>query len=83
MGSDLNFHSTSYEWLAFVGPTAFFKGEGTINGQGVYKFMITAKDGDPDTIRIIIWYEDEAGEHVVYDNGANQALGVGYITLSK
>ena len=68
-----NFSSTSYEWLVVAGSKAQFKGVGTINGEGVYKFMLTANDGNPDTFRIKIWYEDAAGEHVVYDNGSEQA----------
>ncbi len=51
---DLNFHSTSYEWLVVAGNKAQFKGEGTINGQGSYKFMISADDDNPDTFRIQI-----------------------------
>jgi hypothetical protein len=45
--------------------------------------MITAEDGKPDTFRIKIWYEDSAGEHVVYDNGSQQALGGGSIVVHK
>ena len=45
--------------------------------------MITANDGNPDTFRIKIWYEDETGEHVVYDNGSQQALGGGSIVIHK
>jgi hypothetical protein len=52
---DLNFKSVSYEWLVVAGNMAQFKGEGTINGQGVYQFMITADDDNPDTFRIKIW----------------------------
>jgi hypothetical protein len=80
---DLNFHSTSYEWLVVAGSKAQFKGAGTINDEGLYKFMITASDGSPDTFRIKIWYEDAAGEHVVYDNGSQQPLGSGGITVMK
>ena len=35
----------------------------------------------PDTFRIKIWWEDEAGEHVVYDNGMDQAIGGGNIVV--
>jgi PKD repeat protein len=80
---DLNFQSVSYDWLVVAGSKAQFKGTGTINGLGVYKFMLTAVDGNPDTFRIKIWYEDGAGEHVVYDNGSQQALGGGSITVHK
>jgi hypothetical protein len=51
---DLNFHSTSYEWLVVADNTAQFKGEGTINGEGSYRFMIWADDENPDTFRIQI-----------------------------
>jgi hypothetical protein len=79
----LNFKSTSYEWLVVAGSKAQFKGIGTINGEGSYKFMITADDGSPDTFRIKIWYEESGVEYVVYDNGSQQALGGGSIVVHK
>jgi hypothetical protein len=79
---DLNFHSTSYEWLVVTGSNfAKFKGEGTINGQGNYKFQIWAGDGSPDTFRIKIWNEDGGNEIVVYDNGMDQPIGGGSIVV--
>ncbi len=72
--ADLNFHSDAYEWLVVAGTKAMFKGAGTINGEGSYKFMISATDGDPDMFRIRIWSEDElvatddVEEIVIYDN---------------
>jgi len=79
---DLNFHSTSYEWLVVTGSNfAKFKGEGTINGQGNYKFQIWAGDGAQDTFRIKIWYEDGGNEVIVYDNGMNQPIGNGSIVV--
>jgi hypothetical protein len=74
--ADLNFHSDSYAWLVIAGAKAQFKGVGTINGMGAYKFMISAMDADinndnftVDRFRIKIWTEDESGtETVVYDN---------------
>jgi hypothetical protein len=80
---DLNFHSVSYEWLVVAGSKAQFKGVGMINGQGMYKFMLTAIDGSPDRFRIKIWYEENGAEIVVYDNGNDQALGGGSITIHK
>ena len=74
---DLNFKSMSYEWLVVAGNKAQFKGEGTINGQGSYQFMISADDDNPDTFRIKIW--DENG--TVYDNGSQQSLGGGSIVV--
>ena len=81
----LNFKSTSYEWLVVAGMKAQFKGVGTINGQGPYKFMLFADDGSPDkpdTFRIRIW-EVGTDEIVVYDNGSQQSLGGGSIVIHK
>lgn len=70
--ADLNFHSDTYEWLVIAGSRAQYKGTGTINGEGEYGFMLTAIDGqinsvdDPDRFRIKIW--DKASDAVVYDN---------------
>ncbi|MFC1865798.1 PKD domain-containing protein [Chloroflexota bacterium] len=80
---NLNFHSTSYDWLVVTGSNfAKFKGTGTINSEGEYKFQIWAGDGDPDTFRIKIWTEDEGGSETVrYDNGSNQPIGGGSIVV--
>lgn len=80
---DLNFHSSSYDWLVVTGSNyAKFKGVGTINGSGEYKFQIWAGDDSPDTFRIKIWEEDGGGdETVVYDNGFNQEIGGGSIKI--
>ena len=64
-----------------AGNKAQFKGEGTINGEGSYKFMISADDDNPDTFRIKIWDEENGVEVVVYDNGSQQALGGGSIVV--
>jgi hypothetical protein len=67
---DLNFHSSSYDWLVVAGQDrAKYKGIGTINGTGNYGFMLTAVDNgnSGDTLRIKIWDKDNA-EAVVYDN---------------
>ncbi|HLF95826.1 MAG TPA: PKD domain-containing protein [Methylococcaceae bacterium] len=66
----LNFHSTSYQWLVVSGARAQYKGEGTVNGEGGYGFLLSAIDGQVtggggmDKFRIKIW---NAGG-VVYDN---------------
>ncbi len=74
----LNFRSDTYDWLVVAGVRAQYKGTGTINGQGEYKFLLTAIDADVNTndsitvdrFRIKIWWEEVDGtEHVVYDNG--------------
>lgn len=81
--ADLNFHSSSYQWLVVTGGNyARFKGLGTINGVGNYKFMIWAGDGTPDTFRIKIWQEDEfEDETVIYDNGSDQPIAGGSIVI--
>lgn len=76
---NMNFHSTSYEWLVVAGNKAQFKGEGSINGQGSYKFMISADDDKPDTFRIQIWGDTGT----VYDNGSQQSLGGGSIVVHQ
>jgi len=80
---DINFHSNDYDWLVVNqgGSNAQFKGTGTINGLGEYKFMIWAKDGEPDAFRIKIWEENAGTETIVYDNGFAQALGGGSIVV--
>jgi hypothetical protein len=80
---DLNFHSSSYQWLVVTGSDAAkFKGVGTINGAGEYRFMIWAGDNEPDTFRIKIWTEGEfEDETVVYDNGSDQTIGGGSIVI--
>ena len=78
----LNFHSSVYEWLVVTGNNkAQFKGTGTINGTGDYKFMVWAGDGTPDTFRIRIWEEIGGIEYDKYDNGTDQAIGGGNIVV--
>lgn len=48
--ADFDFRSTHYDWLVIAGSKAKFKGVGTVNGAGEYGFMVTATDGDPDTL---------------------------------
>ncbi|MGE0887026.1 MAG: PKD domain-containing protein [Blastocatellales bacterium] len=92
---DLKFKSTSYEWMVISGgKKAQYKGFGTINGGGNYRFMLTAIDGDQpggggqDKFRIRIW-SDAGG--LVYDNQMNApdsndpttVLGGGSIVIHK
>jgi hypothetical protein len=89
---NLNFKSTSYQWLVISGPQAQYKGKGTINGGStVYDFILTAVDGSMsggggvDKFRIKIMN----GSVVVFDNqqGATDtdapttALGGGSIQI--
>ncbi len=80
---NLNFHSDTYQWLVVNqnSTNAQFKGSGTINGEGEYRFMLWAGDGEPDTFRIKIWWEDGETENVVYDNGMDQEIGGGNIVV--
>jgi hypothetical protein len=91
--ANLNFHSESYDWLVVAGAKAQYKGIGTINGNGEYKFMLTAIDGQinggggVDKFRIRIW--DDSG--IIYDNMLNAPdsndpqtiLGGGSIVIHK
>ncbi|MEX2140431.1 MAG: autotransporter-associated beta strand repeat-containing protein [Pirellulales bacterium] len=71
--ANLNFHSSSYDWLVVAGARAQYKGTGTINGAGNYGFMLTAVDGQIngggglDKFRIKIWDKNN-GDSIVYDN---------------
>jgi hypothetical protein len=85
---DLNFHGSVYDWLVVTGSNyAKFKGTGSINGEGTYKFHIWAGDGTgdngEDTFRIKIWYEEGGSEVMVYDNGMDQEIGGGSIVVHK
>jgi DNA-binding beta-propeller fold protein YncE len=73
--ANLDFHSNAYQWLVVAGPNAKYKGTGTINGESVYGFMLTAVDGDipgggeTDKFRIKIWdATDTTEEVIIYDN---------------
>ena len=67
--ASFNFQSTSYQWLVVSanGTKAQYKGNGTVNGNGSYGFLLTAYD-EPDKFRIKIW--NTATSAVVYDNRA-------------
>lgn len=81
--ADLNFHSSSYQWLVVNqgDSRAQIKGSGTINGTGDYKFMLRAGDGEPDTFWIQIWEEIGGVEVLYYDNGVDQSIGGGSIIV--
>jgi hypothetical protein len=90
---NLNFKSTSYEWLVIAGARAQYKGSGAINGSGDYGFILTAIDGEQpgggnqDRFRIKITgpggivYDNQMG---LDDNGdPTTALGGGSIVIHK
>jgi len=68
---NLNFHSSSYQWLVVAGSKAIYKGSGTINGAGTYGFLLSAIDGSPDKFRIKI----QNGDITVYDNQVSGETG--------
>ncbi|CAN5285582.1 hypothetical protein BH23BAC1_BH23BAC1_10230 [soil metagenome] len=89
---NLNFKSTAYEWLVVSGTRAQYKGTGSINGAGNYKFMLTAiDDSNGDRFRIKI---TNSLDEVLYDNqvntsdtdgltSINTSLGGGSIVIHK
>jgi hypothetical protein len=95
---DINFHSSAYDAGSLViagGKKATYRGDGTVNGEGGYRFVLIAVDGDappstgPDRFRIKI----TKGGSVVYDNrpgssedpdlSATDVLGGGSIVIHK
>ena len=93
----LRFKSTSYQWLVVAGARGQFKGEGSINGMGGLRFLLTAVDGQvsggggTDRFRIKLWRINADGTdgEVVYDNqmdapddsDAATAIGGGSIVI--
>lgn len=89
---NLDFYSSSYDWLVIAGAKAMYKGEGAVNGVAGFTFQISAIDGQVnggdgvDKFRIKI---KETGGGVIYDNqpGAEEnddpttALGGGSIKV--
>lgn len=80
---DLNFHSSSYDWLVVAGPLAQFRGSGTINGVGDFEFLIRATDGQVsggdgvDRFRIQIW----GAGGMRYDNQGDDELIRGSVVI--
>jgi hypothetical protein len=94
---DINFHSTSYDWLVIAGHKAMYKGTGIINGDGNFGFQLSAIDADLtpstdiDLFRIRIWDKDN-NDALVYDNKVGEsdpnadpstALGGGNIKIHQ
>ena len=85
--ADLDFHSTSYDWLVLAGSKAQYKGRGAINGLGDYGFMLTATDGtisgdSADKFRIKIWeIREDDTENIVYDNNTGADDGTDSATI--
>jgi len=91
----MNFQSTSYQWLVVAGAKAQYKGEGTVNGEAGYGFLLTATDGQVngggniDRFRIKIWrlvggapvFDSSLGASEDIDVASPQQLGSGSIVI--
>lgn len=82
--ADLQFHSTSHDWLVVSGSKVRFKGSGTIDGAGDFAFLVSAVDGavsgdGVDTFRIKIW--DKSTGVVVYDSEMGRGDGAPATTV--
>ena len=70
---DLNFHSSHFDWLVVTDVEAKIHGQGSVNQEGDYGFLLSvvdndlAGDGAQDKLRIKIWDKNN-GDIVVYDN---------------
>ncbi len=62
--ADLKFQSDSYYWMVVEGHKATYKGNGTVNGEDDYEFLVSVIDEDDDLFRIKIWNATT----VIYDN---------------
>jgi len=94
---NLNFSSSSYSAgsLVIASARATYKGEGTINNNGNFGFMVSAIDGEVnggggiDKFRIKIW--NKSDEAIVYDNNIEldenalptTSIGGGSIVIQK
>jgi hypothetical protein len=81
--ANMSFYSNNYNWLVVNqdGMGAQLKGSGTINGKGNYQFMLYTAKGTPDTFHIKIWLEENGGNNIIYDNGADQPVDGGNIEI--
>jgi hypothetical protein len=84
--ANLNFHSTSYDWLVVTRPKFQYQGSGTINGSGSFGFLLTGWDGSAaggsgvDKFRIKIWDKNNTNA-VVYDSQMGAATSADPTTV--
>lgn len=84
---DLDFSSTSYDWMVISGTKVTYRGSGELNGIGGHRFVLSAVDDSPDRIRMRIWndvtgvvvYDNQAAEGI--DASARTAIGGGQIQI--
>jgi len=76
---NFRFNSTGIDWFTIEEGWAQFKGNGKVNGQGNFGFLITAVNGtgNKDKLRITIW--DKITGALVYDNFTEQQIVGGAI----
>ncbi|SES83447.1 parallel beta-helix repeat (two copies) [Methanococcoides vulcani] len=60
----LKFQSESYYWMVVEGHKATCRGNGMVNGEDDYEFLVSVIDDDDDLFRIKIWNATT----VIYDN---------------
>jgi hypothetical protein len=82
---DINLKDTNITWLTVGQSNAQFKGEGTINGEGLYTFRVLAQDGNhdgnnPDKFTIKIWEGTDTEADPIYC-ALNAPLGGGNIII--
>ena len=77
---NLKFRSSSYKWLVISKNRSQLAGDGTINGSGKFRFIVTAIDGNmngasgADKLRMQIW--DDSTDKLVYDNQVSGDIGI-------
>ncbi|MBI5122304.1 carboxypeptidase regulatory-like domain-containing protein [Candidatus Roizmanbacteria bacterium] len=65
---NIDFESTSYDYVVVAGNTAYIIGYGKLNGVNAYTFLASVIDGSPDKFRIKI---TDANGLTIYDNQMN------------
>lgn len=88
--ANLQFTSTSYDWLVIAGARGQYKGYGKINGKSNYRFLLTAVDGSVaggdgvHKFRIRIWHDTKGAgttaAGLIYDNQVGAADGADLTT---
>lgn len=81
--SQVTFLSNSIDWMVVMGKEAQIMGVGTINGSGVYYYLVKVYDGSPDKIDVKIWKMEGTTEVVIYDSAGYQPLKSGTISIHK
>jgi hypothetical protein len=78
--SNVTFKATSFESMSVSGSTAEVRGLGTVNGSGVWHFVVTMTEGSPDTFRVAIW-KDGVSTATAPSYGASNSLGGGNVVI--